>query len=166
MKIMWAPWRIKYILSAVKKTNECIFCKIISYDREKDKENLILHRGDTAFIVLNKYPYNNGHLLIVPYSHVPSLEYLSDEEILEMMKLVKYSILALRKAMNPDGFNVGINIGRVAGAGVEDHVHIHIVPRWNGDTNFMPVLAETKVISESLQDSYERISKALREILG
>jgi len=111
--------------------------------------------------MLNLYPYNNGHIMVVPYRHVPSLEQLDDEELLEMMNIVNQSLAALRKVMNPDGFNIGVNIGKAAGAGIVDHVHIHIVPRWEGDTNFMAVMAETRVIPELLEQTYEKLLKTL-----
>lgn len=160
MEQIFAPWRIKYIKS--EKHEGCIFC---DFPKEnKDKEHLILFRGKHCFVIMNTYPYNPGHVMVAPYRHVPSLEDLTDEELLDLMKLVRLMIKTIKTAMNPDGFNVGINLGRVAGAGVEDHVHIHIVPRWNGDTNFMPVLADVKVIPQALEETYEELKKALDKI--
>jgi len=153
MKILWAPWRIKYILQ--EKPKGCIFC--IKSKESKDEENLILYRAKYNFVMLNLYPYNNGHLLIAPYRHVPSIEQLNSDELKEMMLLAKGCLLVLRDVMKPDGFNLGFNIGRVAGAGIEEHVHMHIVPRWNGDTNFMPVIGDTKVIPEALKDTYKKL---------
>jgi len=139
----------------MEKPKGCIFCE---KTREKrDEENLILYRGKNAFIIMNAFPYNNGHLMVAPYRHVPTLENLENDELLEVFKLVNLSLRILREAMNPDGFNIGVNIGRVAGAGIEEHVHVHIVPRWNGDTNFMPVIANTKVISEGLSETYRNL---------
>ncbi len=160
MRQLWAPWRIKYIL--MEKPKGCIFC--LKPKEERDEENLILYRGRTCFVMLNMFPYNNGHLMIAPYRHVPSIEQLTDEELLELGILAKAMLKLLRKVMNPDGFNIGFNIGRVAGAGIEDHVHMHIVPRWNGDTNFMPIICDTKVIPEGLFDTYRRLKEALNLI--
>jgi len=161
MKKLWAPWRIEYILS--EKSEECIFCE---YPKERrDKENLILYRGKTCFIILNKYPYNNGHLMVVPYKHVPTPLELSDEELLELSKLVNLSIKVLNFVMKPQGFNVGANIGKAAGAGIEEHYHIHVVPRWIGDTNYMPIIADTKVLVEALDKTYERLRNGLERIL-
>ncbi|GAB6102587.1 HIT domain-containing protein [Thermococcus atlanticus] len=160
MKLLWAPWRIEYIRAP--KYDGCIFCDFPR--EERDKERLILHRGKHAFIIMNNYPYNPGHVMIAPYRHVGRWEDLNDEELLEIMQLSQLMIKALKKAMNPDGFNMGVNIGRVAGAGIEDHVHLHIVPRWNGDTNFMPVIDDTKVIPESLEEAYDELRKAIEEI--
>lgn len=162
MKLLWAPWRIEYIRSP--KHNGCIFC---DFPKEnKDEERLILYKGKNAFIIMNNYPYNPGHVMIAPYRHIGKWEDLTDEELLEIMKLSQLIIKALKKAMNPDGFNIGVNLGRVAGAGIDDHVHLHVVPRWNGDTNFMPVLTNTKVIPESLEEAYKELKKAIDEILA
>jgi len=161
MKIMWAPWRIEYIRSP--KHDGCIFC---DFPKENhDKERLILYRGKHCFIIMNNYPYNPGHVMIAPYRHVGRWEDLTDYELLEMMQLSQLMIKALKKTMNPQGFNMGVNLGRVAGAGIDDHVHLHIVPRWNGDTNFMPVIADTKVIPESLEEAYDELKKAIDEIV-
>ncbi|WP_456397807.1 HIT family protein [Palaeococcus sp. (in: euryarchaeotes)] len=162
MKLIWAPWRIEYIRSP--KHDGCIFCDFPKENR--DRERLILYRGEHAFVIMNNYPYNPGHVMIAPYRHVGKWEELTDEELLDMMKLSQLMIKALKRSMNPDGFNLGVNLGRVAGAGIEDHVHIHIVPRWNGDTNFMPVVADTKIIPESLEETYKELKNTLKEILG
>lgn len=161
MKIMWAPWRIEYIRSP--KHDGCIFCDFPKENR--DRERLILYRGEHCFIIMNNYPYNPGHVMIAPYRHVGKWEDLTDQELLEMMQLSQLVIKALKKTMNPHGFNMGVNLGRVAGAGIDDHVHLHIVPRWNGDTNFMPVIADTKVIPESLEEAYEELKAAIDEIV-
>ena len=153
MKLLWAPWRIEYIKH--EKPDGCIFCKAIS--ENKDSENLILWRGKLAFVIMNKFPYNNGHLMVAPYRHIGRFEELTVEELTEIGVLIQKSIKVLRKVMSPDGFNIGINMGKVAGAGVEDHIHVHIVPRWNGDTNFMPVITDTRVIPQSLQDTYKEL---------
>lgn len=157
MERIFAPWRIRYIESP--KYEGCIFC---DFPKEnKDEERLILYRGKSCFVIMNNYPYNPGHLMIAPYRHVASVEELNEEEALEMMKLSQKMVEVIKKAMNPDGFNLGINLGKVAGAGIEDHIHLHIVPRWNGDTNFMPVLADVKVIPEAIEDSYKKLKKYL-----
>jgi len=150
-----------YILSD-KKSQACVFCQKLAQGPECDCENYVLFRGQYACVVLNLYPYNNGHLMVLPYEHVASLEELSPEVQAEMMHLVSHFIKLLRRAMDPAGFNVGMNIGKAAGAGIDDHVHIHVVPRWHGDTNFMPIIAETRVIPEWLDDTYAKL-KALIE---
>jgi ATP adenylyltransferase len=147
MKRIWAPWRIDYILGEEKESG-CIFCTKPAAD--SDDENLIIHRAVGAFTMMNKYPYNNGHLLVVPYRHVPDICELGPEENSLLVQEVCRSLNVLRLVMRPDGFNIGINLGKTAGAGIEDHVHYHIVPRWDGDTNIMPVLADIKVIPEHL----------------
>jgi len=147
---------MKYILS--EKGAECLFCKVIAAN--EDFQNLVLHRGKKAFIMLNAYPYNNGHVMVAPYAHVRSLDQLDTETLTEIMLLINKSLGALKKSMNPDGFNIGANIGAVAGAGIEEHVHVHVVPRWCGDTNFMPVLAETRLIPEELHDTYRKLEAA------
>ncbi len=158
MKRLWAPWRMQYIEEAVKQTGSCIFCDKPKQNR--DEENYILLRGKFCYIMLNTFPYNNGHLMIAPYRHITQVEELTDEEAKELFQQLKLSLQALKKAMNPDGFNIGVNVGRPAGAGF-DHLHVHVVPRWNGDTNFMPILAETKVISEHLANTYKKLKQYL-----
>lgn len=148
---------MKYILS--DKEGFCIFCDCRESDCEFDIKKFILHRGESNFVIMNKFPYNNGHLMVVPYDHTDKLSELDNETILEMMKLAKKSEEILRKAMNPDGFNIGINMGTVAGAGIADHIHLHIVPRWNGDTNFMPVLGDVRVIPQALKKTYEHLKE-------
>ena len=153
MEQIWAPWRIMYI--QMEKGEGCILC-----DKPKqntDGSNYILHRGDTNFIIMNSYPYNPGHLMIAPYRHIANLEELTDEERHEHFEIVCQSIKVLRQVFNPAGFNIGINIGRVAGAGIEDHIHTHIVPRWQGDTNFMPVIADVRIVPEALAGTYEKL---------
>ena len=157
MKRLWAPWRMKYLQSA--KPKGCVFCDKLAESRDRD--NYILYRGQTGFIILNLYPYNTGHLMVVPNRHVPSLEDLEPETLAEMMVLVNKGLAALREAMRPQGFNVGTNIGKAAGAGVEAHVHIHVVPRWDGDTNFMTVFDGTRVLPESLDDTYDKLRAVL-----
>ena len=152
MKQIWAPWRAEYIHG--QKLSHCIFCKKYSKD---DKNELVLYRGDFAAVMMNKFPYNNGHLLVYPWRHTSSLENMDKEETLELFKLIKWSVAILKKEMKPGGFNIGINLGKDAGAGIEDHIHFHIVPRWNGDTNFMPVISEVRVLPEHLKATYNKL---------
>ena len=144
MKTMWAPWRMEYILG--EKEKGCIFCRALS-----DQGNLILYKGKVTMVVMNKYPYINGHLLVAPTRHLSLLEQLSKNEMGDLLETVEKSVGILKKVMNPDGFNVGLNLGKVAGAGVEEHLHFHIVPRWSGDTNALTVFADVRVIPEHLQ---------------
>jgi ATP adenylyltransferase len=151
-----------YIMSD-KKSESCVFCQKLAQGPENDHENYVLFRGEHAFVVLNLYPYNNGHLMVLPYDHIASLEDLPLDVQAEMIHLVSHFIKLVRLAMAPTGFNVGMNIGKAAGAGIDDHVHIHIVPRWHGDTNFMPIVAETRVIPEWLDDTYAKLKALLNE---
>ncbi|MCB0832774.1 MAG: HIT domain-containing protein [Bacteroidetes bacterium] len=147
---------MRYISAGDKSEGEgCIFC--FKPQADSDKSNLILHRSALSFVIMNLYPYNNGHLMVVPYQHVPDLNGLPANTLLDLMQLTQKSVTALKGCMNPDGFNIGINLGRVAGAGIDDHVHIHIVPRWNGDTNFMPVIGDIKVMPEYIAETYDRL---------
>lgn len=166
MRNLWAPWRLSYIegLSKEARSSLCLFCMVASEGPEKDEENLVVYRGAKTFVILNKYPYNNGHVMVVPYRHVPSLEDLNDDELLDLGRTLALMLMVLRKTYSPDGFNVGANIGRDAGAGIEDHFHIHVVPRWRGDTNFMPVISDTKVIPQLLKDSYVCIKKTIESV--
>ena len=151
-----------YIMSD-KKSRMCVFCQKLAQGPEYDHENYVLFRGEHAFVVLNLYPYNNGHLMVLPYDHIASLEDLPLDVQAEMIHLVSHFIKLVRLALAPTGFNVGMNIGKAAGAGIDDHVHIHIVPRWHGDTNFMPIVAETRVIPEWLDDTYAKLKVLLQE---
>lgn len=153
MQQIWAPWRLQYILS--KRPPECIFCEEPKQD--KDRENLILFRSRNCYIIMNIYPYNNGHLMIVPYRHLFSIVDLDDEEMLDIMKMTQFSVNCLKEVFMPEGFNIGLNIGRVAGAGIEEHLHYHIIPRWVGDTHFMAVLSEVRVIPEHVLSTYDRL---------
>ena len=149
---IWAPWRLAYVKDASKAAEQdCIFCAKPAGD---DEANLILHRGDRCFVMLNLFPYTNGHLMVAPYEHIGALPELDGETVTEMMMLTQQGMRALERAYHPQGYNVGFNQGRVAGAGVEHHIHLHVVPRWGGDTNFMPVLGDTRVMPQSLEDSY------------
>ncbi len=156
MKHLWTPWRMAYLQNNVPKPDGCIFC-LAAACPEKDAATLVLYRGQHTFIILNLYPYSNGHLMIAPFVHAESIELLPPETLLEIMALSNKSLAVLRKAYNPQGFNLGINIGNAAGAGVPGHVHLHIVPRWLGDSNFMTTLADTRVIPETIQQTYERL---------
>lgn len=153
MRNLWAPWRIEYILG--KREPYCIFCP--EGDGLSDEERLILHRDRLVMVMMNKYPYNNGHLLVAPWRHLASLEELSEEEMKDLMKWVKICTTILQRVMRPQGFNVGLNLGAAAGAGVEDHLHFHVVPRWQGDTNFLTVFADVRSIPEHLQQTYEKL---------
>jgi ATP adenylyltransferase len=144
---------MEYILQP--KAEGCIFCDKPKQDQ--DRENLILARGSHSFVIMNFYPYNNGHIMVVPYRHIADLAQLTAEEQLEMMQWLGRSTTILKQAMRPEGFNIGMNLGRVAGAGIDDHLHFHIVPRWNGDTNFMPVTGHTKVLSQGLMESWDAL---------
>ncbi|MDF9408261.1 MAG: AP-4-A phosphorylase [Pelotomaculum sp. PtaB.Bin013] len=159
MKQIWAPWRSVYI--GGDHGDKCVFCGIL--ESEQDEENLVLLRGDKTFVVMNRYPYTNGHVMVVPKRHVGEIEELTEEEMLELFKNTQKMVKALR-AFNPDGFNVGVNIGRIAGAGVPGHVHIHVVPRWGGDTNFMPVFGDVRVISESLEVTYQKLKDSMAKL--
>jgi len=161
MDTLWAPWRMEYIVSEKKEAAGCIFCTRL--ERKNDQEDLILWRGKHAVVFMNRFPYNNGHLMVMPNRHLAGLDELSEKEALEIHELMAFCLAGLRKVMNPDGFNIGLNLGKVAGAGVDDHLHWHIVPRWSGDTNFMPVISETKVMPEHLQSVYKQLREALLE---
>jgi len=154
MDVIWAPWRMEYILSEKEKTG-CIFCP--GNDTTGDEGHLILHRGSMSIVMMNKFPYNNGHLLAAPLKHTPDLEGLSPEENLDLIITVRKSLGILKKAMSPEGFNVGLNLGKAAGAGVEEHMHFHLVPRWSGDTNFMAVTGEVRVIPEHIKETYNKL---------
>jgi len=156
---LWAPWRMEYILSE-EHTGQCILCEAA---KGPDEEWLVLHRGRNAYIIMNKFPYNNGHLMVVPSRHVTMPGDLTDEEALEIHKLISIAMEALRRSLNPDGFNLGANVGRNAGAGM-DHLHYHVVPRWSGDTSFMPVLADVKVLPEYVDATYRRLRPLIYEI--
>ncbi len=152
MRHLWTPWRLEFIRGP--KPQECVFCAKLQGD---DDQEHILVRGEHVYVTLNKYPYNNGHLLVVPYAHVPSVEDLDDATLLELMHMTNRALKALRATMNPHGFNIGFNIGAEAGAGVREHVHLHIVPRWAADSNFMTVLAGTRTIPQLLDDTYREL---------
>ena len=156
---IWAPWRLAYVTDAAKDTEEeCIFCaKPAGGD---DRANLIVHRGDRCFVILNLFPYTNGHLMIAPFEHLATLQELPRETVAEMMALAQRAMARLEEVYDPHGYNVGFNQGRAAGAGVEHHIHLHVVPRWGGDTNFMPVIADTRVMPQTLDQSYDALAGA------
>jgi len=158
MKPLWAPWRMDYSLDKDRDQNACVFC--VGDDKGVDAERLILHRANTGFVVMNRYPYNNGHLLVAPYRHVADISQLSEDEGQELFNLVRLCRNVLQMTMRPQGMNIGINLGSVAGAGIADHVHWHLVPRWQGDTNFMPVLADNRVIPQHLEATYNTLKEA------
>jgi ATP adenylyltransferase len=163
VKRLWSPWRSKYIDSFSEKgrSGKCIFCDVVSVGNDEDR--FIVWKGEKSFIVMNLFPYNSGHLMVVPYRHRATLQELDDDECLELMNGTKLAIKLLERVSRPDGFNVGMNMGRSSGAGIEGHVHIHVVPRWQGDTNFLPVLADTKLISQDMRTTYEKLKQAVRK---
>lgn len=153
MERLWAPWRMEYILN--EKPEGCIFC--LNGEKDKERESLILYRSKHSFVMMNRYPYCNGHLLVSPYRHLPDMNGLTDEEMLDLFTTIRLSCNALTLRFSPQGFNVGINLGKVAGAGVDDHIHVHVVPRWVGDTNFMTVIADVRVMPENLLATYDKL---------
>jgi len=157
MDVLWAPWRMKYIEYAKvsKSSSECFICEAVK--AESPEDHLVLYKDSSAVLLMNKFPYNTGHLLLAPSRHVADFSHLTKEELLSLAEMLRKSLTMLKLALSPDGFNVGVNLGRVAGAGLETHLHVHIVPRWNGDTNFMPVISNTKVIPEALKDTYKKL---------
>lgn len=160
MKTLWAPWRKEFILGPREKA--CIFCKLPR--KKNDRDNLILYRGRHNFIILNRFPYNNGHLMVVPYRHTVRLGKLKAAEQAELLGLCDLAMRALEKTMGPQGHNLGVNLGAAGGAGIRDHIHFHIVPRWIGDTNWMPILGKTKVMIEYLWETYDRLAPTLTKL--
>jgi len=157
MEYLWAPWRIEYIQRASE--SGCILCQ--KPRENNDEANFILYRGQHNFIILNAFPYNPGHLMVAPYRHIANLQDLRDAEAEEHFDIIKKGLELLKEVMEPMGFNIGLNLGKVAGAGIAEHIHTHIVPRWQGDTNFMPVLSDTKVLSEALISTYQKLRAKL-----
>lgn len=160
MKPLNAPWRLEYILGP--KEEECIFCALPKEDT--DRQNLIIHRGKLCFVILNLYPYNNGHLMVVPFAHKSELTDLTDEELSEIGALTKKSVAILKGRINPGGFNVGLNLGEDAGAGIKEHLHMHVVPRWKGDTNFMPVVGGTRVLPQMVHETYDVLADDFKKL--
>jgi len=159
LKTMWAPWRMEYILS--EKEKGCIFCQALD-----EKDELTLFKGDKTLVVMNKYPYINGHLLVAPNRHISALDQLEKEEMTDLFSVIEKSVAILKEIMNPEGFNIGLNLGRVAGAGVEEHLHFHIVPRWSGDVNALAVFADVRVISEHLMETYNNLKPSFAKLLA
>jgi ATP adenylyltransferase len=167
MEKLWSPWRSQYIDSFKDKSPKsgCFLCDASNQD-VNDHNNLLVHKGKLVFTILNLYPYNNGHLMIVPNSHKCDLISLTQDENMEIIEEIRLAVQALNVILKPEGFNIGANIGKASGAGVDDHIHFHVVPRWNGDTNFMPVLGEVKVISQDLLTTKSKLQTAFAEFLG
>jgi ATP adenylyltransferase len=163
MKYIWAPWRMNYIMNNDPNV-ECVFCKALQ--QADSEENLVFFRGLNTFLILNRYPYTSGHIMVVPNQHVPSLEDLTLPGRSEMMEQATQVLRVLRDLYHPDGFNMGINLGEAAGAGIACHVHLHVVPRWAGDTNFMSSVARTRVLPEDIGDSYERIRQGWNRLIA
>jgi len=161
MQKLFSPWRSKYIESFSKPPDGdgCVFC--VAAASSDDEQHLVVARGKTCFVIMNLFPYNSGHAMVVPFRHTGEFLELTDEESLEIMQFLRKLVLALRGSSKPDGFNIGSNLGRSAGAGIDQHIHFHIVPRWNGDTNFMPILADTKMISEDMKELYLKLRDSL-----
>uniref|UniRef100_Q01YK3 Histidine triad (HIT) protein n=1 Tax=Solibacter usitatus (strain Ellin6076) TaxID=234267 RepID=Q01YK3_SOLUE len=157
MDYLWTPWRYNYITKAEPLTG-CVFCN--AAQSADDRENLIVHRAERNFVILNRFPYTNGHVMVVPYDHIGFLEQMPDATLVEMIRLARTAEHHLRTIYRPDGLNLGMNLGRSAGAGIADHVHMHVLPRWTGDTNFMTVTGETRVLPEDLPATWEKLSKA------
>lgn len=168
MDYLWTPWRYQYI-SQAGETEECIFCLAGRAENREfaagghDHSRLVVHRGDGCFVVLNRFPYTSGHVMVVPYEHLATLEALPDSTAIEMMRLAQRTETILRKLYRPEGLNLGINLGKCAGAGVAGHVHLHVLPRWTGDANFMSVVGETRVLPEDLETSWQKLSRAYQE---
>jgi ATP adenylyltransferase len=157
MKRIWAPWRMAYIKGDMEETG-CLFCNRLT--QRNDTENLILYRGQRAFVILNRFPYTNGHMMVVPNAHQQSIEDLDDQTLAELIQLTNQALGVLRQTYDAQNFNIGINIGEASGAGVTDHVHVHVVPRWSGDTSFMSTVAETRVLPEALEETFEKMQSA------
>jgi ATP adenylyltransferase len=151
---IWAPWRLRYVSNA-RKQDDCVFC--VKPEEGDDREALIVHRGERCYVILNLYPYTSGHLMVAPFEHVGGLQDIEPSVTAEMMDLAQQAIRRMEDVYRPEGFNLGVNQGRVAGAGVEGHIHLHVVPRWAGDNNYMPVIADTRVMPQSLEESYDAL---------
>ncbi|HSU88062.1 MAG TPA: HIT domain-containing protein [Terriglobia bacterium] len=159
MDFIWSPWRYDYLASAGKKSPSCVFC--VEENRSHDAERLIVFRGSHNFIILNLFPYTSGHVMVAPYEHLDTIAVAKAEQLFEMMQLAQRCIGALQKLYRPEGFNIGMNLGQAAGAGIRVHFHLHVVPRWVGDANFMSIVGETRVLPEELGQTYERLKSAL-----
>ncbi|MCB0307942.1 MAG: HIT domain-containing protein [Bdellovibrionales bacterium] len=161
MKRLWTPWRMPFI-KEFKTLKGCVFCELLA--AKEDDKNFILHRSSTCFVVLNKYPYNTGHLMVIPNLHTADFKDLDSQTLLDLHIQIQKSIGAIQMVMNPQGFNLGMNLGEAGGAGIRHHMHYHIVPRWNGDTNFMPITAETRVLPETLDQTYQKLKPEFESI--
>jgi ATP adenylyltransferase len=159
MDFIWSPWRYDYLASAGKKSPSCVFC--VDEDRSHDAERLIVFRGSNNFVILNLFPYTSGHVMVAPYEHLDTIAVAKAEQLSEMMQLAQRCIGALQKLYRPEGFNIGMNLGQAAGAGIREHYHLHVVPRWIGDANFMSIVGETRVLPEELAQTYQRLKSAL-----
>ena len=159
MDFIWSPWRYDYLASAGKKSPSCVFC--VEQDGSHDAERLIVFRGSHNFIILNLFPYTSGHVMVAPYEHLDTIAVAKAEQLSEMMQLAQRCISALQKLYRPEGFNIGMNLGQAAGAGIREHFHLHVVPRWIGDANFMSIVGETRVLPEELSQTYQRLKSAL-----
>jgi ATP adenylyltransferase len=169
MERLWSPWRLAYVTSTSTVADGCIFCAVSSdaaASGDAERDNLVLVHGRDCYVILNLYPYNNGHLMVVPRRHIGSLASATTEELSELMQLTRDAEVALTEAYRPQGINVGINLGRPAGAGIVDHVHIHLVPRWTGDTNFMSVVGNTRVLPEDMAETAKRLRPIFERLLG
>ncbi len=166
MDKLWSPWRSKYIESFKHKTKDedCIFCEVLKKNNSNE-DSLLIHRGKYSFILLNLYPYNSGHLMVVPNRHIADFRELNGDELSEIMMFVQKSISALEYTIKPQGYNIGVNIGKAAGAGLDAHMHFHLVPRWTGDINFMPAIGEVKIISQDLLETKKNLTEAFKKIL-
>lgn len=162
VKQLWAPWRMTFLKGDATTQKGCIFCLLLK--ENQDPQNLILHRTSFSFVILNKYPYNNGHLMVVPLRHTPEIQTLSVEEQLDLSQLTQHCVKALKELYQPEGFNIGMNLGAAGGAGIREHLHNHIVPRWMGDTNFMPVLADVKTMPQHLEESFQQLAPYFRRL--
>jgi len=160
MNKIWAPWRITYIQKT--KSRNCIFCGAAK-NKKNNKKHLVLLRGKKSFSILNLYPYNNGHFMVSPYRHIKNIEQLNKEEALDIFDVLKKTKQIMNKILKPQGYNIGINIGEISGAGIAGHIHVHVVPRWSADTNFMPVVSDTKIISQSLQQLFKKFKQCQRK---
>lgn len=162
MESLWAPWRAEYIKKASIKEEGCFLCD--AWNSSEPKTSWVVHKEVLSFVILNIYPYNSGHVMVVPSKHVANLEDLEQSEAVNLISLLQKTVLAIKSAYNPLGLNIGMNLGRAAGAGLEDHLHFHIVPRWYGDTNFMPIVSQTKVLPETLDETFLKLKKAFEEL--
>ncbi len=166
MQQLWAPWRSQYMQSfagdAPKKQSDCFFCEAANAESHANQEHLVVYRGKAVFVILNRYPYNTGHIMVTPFRHCGDIVELSEEESSELMLLMRIATKVLKQVYKPDGINIGANLGAGAGAGVPGHLHFHLLPRWNGDTNFLPIIADTKVISESLDETWQKLTDGFK----